>query len=133
MRGSVCNAAVLLFDKHFNSRLYMRGSTFARSTFTPSAVFQFTPLHERQQVMAASMELAREFQFTPLHERQHLPFSSSNNFLAFQFTPLHERQLFADAPFLPVRYFNSRLYMRGSTDTGVGCSHNASISIHAST
>ena len=54
------------------------------------------------------------FQFTPLHERQHATFLLALVFLLFQFTPLHERQHLLLSYSKLLKYFNSRLYMRGS-------------------
>ena len=76
----------------FNSRLYMRGSRKSYSLALPPQLFQFTPLHERQLVLKITMDNSTIFQFTPLHERQQAK--------AFRWTIR--------------KYFNSRLYMRGS-------------------
>ena len=55
------------------------------------------------------------FQFTPLHERQQVrTLILFVRFLIFQFTPLHERQHISTPTAQVLLYFNSRLYMRGS-------------------
>ena len=85
--------------------------------FGESSVFQFTPLHERQHSETELMERAFVFQFTPLHERQHGKKEDGSDDFEFQFTPLHERQRILPYQLVPSSYFNSRLYMRGSSDS----------------
>ena len=99
-------------------------------------IFQFTPLHERQQVACIQPpapvlyfnsrlymrgnkqgwydESLKKFQFTPLHERQPYCDLMSKDPNTFQFTPLHERQQIQRWFRRFFLYFNSRLYMRGN-------------------
>ena len=70
MRGSFLALLQYLQIVNFNSRLYMRGSREKSKTTTYRFLFQFTPLHERQQNDWVDKEYNSLFQFTPLHERQ---------------------------------------------------------------
>ena len=124
---------------YFNSRLYMRGSREADVKMAARSLFQFTPLHERQRCLAMMVRrYPTLFQFTPLHERQRKANSRKNDYVpisihastweaagtaagqsaagVFQFTPLHERQPMIAAGICTQAYFNSRLYMRGSSE-----------------
>ena len=97
-----------------------------------SPIFQFTPLHERQQFLPLVRQIAFPYFNSRLYMRGSKTDSRNGHRWEFQFTPLHERQ-----PFCPHRrdilsYFNSRLYMRGSGDNVYGWV-NREISIHAST
>ena len=71
MRGNIIPYFARLQKKNFNSRLCMKGNNRRTLQRIGKTVFQFTPLHERQQsatfIYAQSDSL---FQFTPLHERQ---------------------------------------------------------------
>ena len=49
MRGSTQKMVRSLTLENFNSRLYMRGSVALKLQNIPVSIFQFTPLHERQQ------------------------------------------------------------------------------------
>ena len=83
--------------------------------------------------MFYSIFSANIFQFTPLHERQQAVLTVPGSWQQFQFTPLHERQPawseWGNEVFV---YFNSRLYMRGNGILGRVLAKYP-ISIHAST
>ena len=84
---------------YFNSRLCMRGNNSRHVIYIFLYLFQFTPLHERQQ------------KSTRMQQRNEL----------FQFTPLHERQLWAlECPYSQGN-FNSRLCMRGNPERTCSC------------
>ena len=71
MRGNLCSRCHCIVNINFNSRLCMRGNTAICRVPWFAYLFQFTPLHERQQIAAALSSIAMlVFQFTPLHERQ---------------------------------------------------------------
>ena len=94
----------------------MRGSTHSDLTGKIPMKFQFTPLHERQLVSSHGSASHELFQFTPLHERQQHLFDVYSVHVLFQFTPLHERQQrWCVNDISKIFYFNSRLYMRGSS------------------
>ena len=69
----------------------MRGNNPDPAAYEATALFQFTPLHERQRIFPSFAEISSIFQFTPLHERQ--PWWSKHSNASI--------------------YFNSCLYMRG--------------------
>ena len=100
--------------------------------------------------------LHRLFQFTPLHERQQKDNTTTTSFDVFQFTPLHERQLRrqvspAGCDCISIHAstweatkkaleecgltadFNSCLYMRGNDFQAAIIRDTSLISIHAST
>ena len=97
-----------------------------------NGIFQFTPLHERQQSSVSANWNMRLFQFTPLHERQHF---SAVSVVLHALISIHASTWEATG-ILPVLWnssnFNSRLYMRGNVIM-VYAPPTATISIHAST
>ena len=155
MRGSMRRFWESIMSIYFNSRLYMRGSRENDVDLTGVHIFQFTPLHERQQRSShwfyhdASNFNSRLYMrgscnsvtfFPPgeyFNSRLYMRGSKSVQHDAdsgkiFQFTPLHERQQLNIWISSVCNNFNSRLYMRGSGPSfPVLVTDN--ISIHAST
>ena len=90
----------LLCHTHFNSHLYMRGNGFGLNFANSPIIFQFAPLHDRQRV-ATIVQIAT----TP-----NISIHAST----------WEATLCAICTFCAIRsYFNSRLYMRGSTTSWI--------------
>ena len=118
-------------------------------------IFQFTPLHERQQdwlwklhqqhyfnsrlymrgssCAMAWITLSYPFQFTPLHERQPFMPSLTSFGSPFQFTPLHERQ----RQLVCIQRHTKRISIHASTWEAANVGNISAlvnrISIHAST
>ena len=136
MRGSLLANKLIQRSSNFNSRLYMRGSLSQGTLSQSPPIFQFTPLHERQPLRRASRHIDALFQFTPLHERQQYDQLLERLEIKFQFTPLHERQPGGSAATAGRKDFNSRLYMRGSTEcpqTGItACNFNSRLYMRGS-
>ena len=105
--------------QNFNSRLCMRGNTMDDSAQLQGIWFQFTPLHNRQPQNSGSSPGTFPFQFTPIHERRRAN--------GFHHAILHSISIHASTWeaagshtlwHFHHNYFNSRLYMRGSTVLG---------------
>ena len=77
---------------YFNSRLYMRGNKMRIEKQSR----EFISIHASTWEATLTLTFAHVcdilFQFTPLHERQQKTDIWTTNISVFQFTPLHERQ-----------------------------------------
>ena len=101
---------------YFNSRLYMRGSFPSSKDFFVYKKFQFTPLHERQQLIVSKEKLLRIISIhastweAAMYMISLTAISSHFNSRLYMRGSAKWNQAKAGN-----HYFNSRLYMRGST------------------
>ena len=85
-------------------------------TFGCEYIFQFMPLHERQPALAIANSTTLLFQFTPLHERQPLLYSNTALIRSISILASAWEATLARSQADGIRYFNSRLCMRGNEE-----------------